>query len=77
MDEEDQSQCCLHMEHPSIYLSQVVGANSLDGTELVTIEIVNIDGTYTRHNYPLDVAQAISDKILAVCMDAQMRGAMK
>jgi hypothetical protein len=76
MQDEDQSQCCIHMDQPQIYLSQVVGANSMDGTELITLEIANIDGTVTRHNYPISAALAMSDKIMAICLDAQMRGAM-
>lgn len=77
MQEEDAIECCIHNDHPEIYLSQVVGANALDGTELVTLEIANMDGSITRHNYNLSAALAMSDKIMTICMDAQLRAATR
>jgi hypothetical protein len=49
----------------------------MDGTELVTIEITNMDGSSTFQNFPIPVALAISDRMMVLCMESQARDARR
>jgi hypothetical protein len=63
----------IHSSIPEVYLSQIVGAHSMDGTELITIEMVNADGSVVYQNFPIPIAMAISDKMMMLCIESQMR----
>lgn len=69
--------CEIYSRIPDVYLTQVIGAHAMDGTKLLTIETVNVDGSTSYQNFPIPIAIALADKILTLGIDSQMRDSLK